>query len=262
MRRLLIRPGAIGDCILALPAMEHVRAEYTEVWAPSAVVPLLNAFDHARSIAATGLDLLGLEGVEPPAALLSALNGFDSIYSWYGANRPELRQATAHLPTSFFRALPPPDNVEHAADFFALQVGCPTPANPRIRVATFPGRQTIVIHPFSGGRSKNWPLDNFRELARLLPLPVEWCAGPEEELAEAVRFANLLDLAGWIGGARLYIGNDSGITHLAAAVGVPVLALFCKTDPAIWSPRGQNVHVLQGSLSVEDVLRYAGVLLP
>ena len=143
-----------------------------------------------------------------------------------------------------------------------MQVGCPTPVIPGIGAAPLPGRETIVIHPFSGGRSKNWPLDSFRELANRLPLPVEWCAGPEEELAEAVRFANILDLAGWFGGARLYIGNDSGITHLAAAVGAPVLALFCKTDAAIWSPRGQNVRVLQGALSVEEVLRYAEMLLP
>jgi len=266
MRRLLIRPGAIGDCILALPALEHVRAEYTEVWAPSAVVPLLNAFDQARSLATTGLDLLGLEGVHAPPGLVSALESFDSIYSWYGANRPEFRQATAHLPISFFSALPPLSNSRHVADFFAWQVGCPTPVNPFVGVAAGDARNSIVIHPFSGGRLKNWPLNSFRELASRLALPVEWCAGPEEELAEAVRFENLLDLAGWIAGARLYIGNDSGITHLAAAAGAKVMALFCKTDAAIWAPRGNNVRVMgerfsMEPFSVEEVLRYAERLL-
>jgi heptosyltransferase III len=259
MRRLLIRPGAIGDCILALPAMEYARAEYTEVWAPSAVVPLLNAFDHARPLSATGLDLFGLPGVEPPASLLAALGSFDSIYSWYGANRLEFRQASSHLPISFFSALPPAGNQQHAADYFASQVGCPTPAIPRIQIKPHAPRQTVVIHPFSGGRTKNWPLNCFRELASRLTLPVEWCAGPEEELAEAVRFENLLHLAGWIADARLYIGNDSGITHVAAAAGARVLALFCKTDPAIWAPRGENVRVLQESRTVDEVLRYAWI---
>ena len=261
MRRLLIRPGAIGDCILALPAMEHARAEYTEVWAPSAVVPLLNAFDQARSLATTGLDLLGLEGVHAPAGLVRALESFDSIYSWYGANRPQFRQATANLPISFFPALPPSSNSRHAADFFAAQVGCPTPVIPFLGIAAGAARNSIVIHPFSGGRLKNWPLNGFRQLASRLPLPVEWCAGPEEELPEAVRFENLLDLSGWIAGARLYIGNDSGITHLAAAAGAKVVALFCKTDPAIWAPRGKNVCVLREPFSMEDVLRYAEMLL-
>jgi hypothetical protein len=66
--RLIIRPGGIGDCILSLPAIEHLRAEYTEVWVPSAVVPLIRSVE-ARAIASTGIDLLGLPGVEPAARL-------------------------------------------------------------------------------------------------------------------------------------------------------------------------------------------------
>ena len=58
-------------------------------------------------------------------------------------------------------------------------------------------------------------------------MPVEWAQE---------RFENLLDLAEWMAGARLYIGNDSGITHLAAAVGVPVIAIFTSSDPKIWGP--------------------------
>jgi len=46
--------------------------------------------------------------------------------------------------------------------------------------------------------------------------------------------------------ARLYIGNDSGITHLAAAAGCPTLAIFGPTNPAVWAPRGANVRVIQG----------------
>ena len=60
MRRLLIRPGAIGDCIVSLPALEYLRADYTEVWAASANLPLIRFADRARSIASTGLDLLEL----------------------------------------------------------------------------------------------------------------------------------------------------------------------------------------------------------
>ena len=75
-------------------------------------------------------------------------------------------------------------------------------------------------------------------------MPVHWCSGPEDPpLPEAVRFDNLYDLACWLARARLYVGNDSGITHLAAAVGTPVLALFGPSDPAVWAPRGPNVRV-------------------
>ena len=86
MRRLLIRPGAIGDCIVALPALEHLKAEYTEVWLPSPVRPLIRFADRVQS-APAGIDLMALPDVEPPMALLGYLRTFDSIVSWYGSNR-------------------------------------------------------------------------------------------------------------------------------------------------------------------------------
>jgi ADP-heptose:LPS heptosyltransferase len=186
------------------------------------------------------------------------LRSFDSIVSWYGANREEFRDAAAALglPFRFFPALPPAVERGHAADYFLRAAGGEAPAIPRIHCPAAPRRDSIVIHPFSGSARKNWPLDRYRELALRLPFPVEWCAGPEEDLAGAVRFENLYDLACWLSSARLYIGNDSGIAHLAAAAGAPVLALFGPTDPAIWAPRG-DVRVLHGNLdelSVDAVL--------
>ncbi|MDP8980211.1 MAG: hypothetical protein M3O35_06435 [Acidobacteriota bacterium] len=259
LRRLLIRPGGIGDCILSLPALEYLRAGYTEVWTPSAVVPLIRFADRVRSLASTGLDLLGLPGVEPPPELMDRLQSFHSIVSWYGANREEFREAVARLPFVFLPALPPADERIHAADYFLRSAGGEGPAIPRIPTDPAPRRDSIVIHPFSGSARKNWPLDRYRDLAARLPFRVEWCAGPNEDLAGAVRFENLYDLAGWLASARLYIGNDSGITHLAAAAGAPVLALFGATDPAVWAPRG-DVAVLQGDwseITVDAVLHAA-----
>ena len=60
---------------------------------------------------------------------------------------------------------------------------------------------------------------------------------------DAVRIDDLYELACWLAGAGLYIGNDSGITHLAAAVGTPVLAFFGPTDPEVWAPRGPHVRM-------------------
>ena len=79
-------------------------------------------------------------------------------------------------------------------------------------------------------------------------MPVYWCAGAEDPpLPEAIRIDDLYELACWLARARLYVGNDSGITHLAAAVGTPVLALFGPSDPAVWAPRGANVRVARFS---------------
>ncbi len=232
MRRLLIRPGAIGDVILSLPTLEAARADYTEVWAPRPVLPLIRFADRTRAIIDTGIELIGVqEGARAPE-----LETFDSIYSWYGTNRPEFRQAVAHLPFTFFPALPPP------AEGIPI---IPTPPHP---IENF-----VVIHPFASATHKRWPMANFRAVAAQLGVPVKWTAGPEEQLDEAVRFEDLYELACWLATARAYIGNDSGIAHLAAAVGTPVVAIFLSTDPRIWAPRGPHVAVLEQP-SVADVL--------
>jgi heptosyltransferase III len=267
MRQLLIRPGAIGDCILALPALEHLRADYTEVWISSPMVPLIQFAASVRPIGSTGLDLVGLGELEVPTDLIQKLQSFDSIVSWYGSSRPEFRDALANIQSScvFYPAFPPPDYNVHATDFFAEQVGAPRGLIPKIFVRKSATRHSIVIHPFSGSARKNWPLKRYRELAADVAYTVEWIVGPEQELQDAVRFGSLASLAEWISGARLYIGNDSGITHLAAAVGVPTLALFGPTTPEVWAPRGDNVTVLYSNpleaLQIESVLSAVNRLL-
>jgi ADP-heptose:LPS heptosyltransferase len=270
VRRLLIRPGAIGDCILSIPALRYLKATYTEVWVPTTIVPLIQFADKVRSISSTGLNLVGIGDLGIPTALREALQSFDSIISWYGANRLEFREAMLSLgvPCEFHTALPPAEFNEHATDFFARQVGAPVGCIPQIAVEPCLQRSTVMIHPFSGSARKNWPLDSFFELAKKLSASVEWTAGPEEQLPAPLvptHFSSLLDLARWLKGARLYIGNDSGITHLAAATGVKTLALFGETKPDIWAPRGANVTVLQSTplaaMSVHRVLEAANQLL-
>ena len=267
MRRLLIRPGAIGDCILAFPALEHLVADFTEVWIPTALVPLVRFADTVRPLASTGIDLVGVGDLAIPERVKSSLQSFDSIVSWYGANRPEFRDALTSLGVEceFHPALPAKTSCEHVTDFFARQVGAPKGLLPCVKVEPSACRDAIVIHPFSGSAQKNWPLNLYRELGTQLPCRMEWAAGPEEELPEAVRHANLAELGSWIRGARLYIGNDSGITHLAAAVGAPTLALFGSSSPRNWAPRGDHVTVLHTAslqnLDVQMVLEAANRLL-
>jgi heptosyltransferase-3 len=273
LRRLLIRPGGIGDCILALPAMELLRAEYLEVWVASQNVPLIRFAHRVCSLAGTGLDLLGIPDREAPAELIERLASFGEIVSWYGSNRPEFQAAVASLglPFRFLPALPDERAGLHAADFYIQQVGSAvSTAIPRIDCPHSEGG-FAVIHPFSGSPKKNWPLERFQELARDLAarMPVHWCAGPTETLVNAVRIDDLFELACWLARARLYIGNDSGITHLAAAVGTPVIALFGPSDPAVWAPRGPQVRIVAtpkpgepiGNIPLEAVAAAVSALL-
>ena len=260
LRRLLIRPGAIGDCIVSLPSLESLRTDYTEVWAPAPVVPLMRFASRAESIASTGLDQLELPDRLPPPRLVERLQSFDSIVSWYGANRRQFRQRVAELglPFQFFPPLPARHD-GHAVEFYLQQVqtlknGAVVSAVPRVPCCRTDAG-FAAIHPFSGSPGKNWPLHRYRELAARLErkLPVRWCAGPEDNLDEAVRIGDLYELACWLAGARVFIGNDSGVSHLAAAAGAPVVALFGPTDPGVWAPRGERVSVVKTGPQMIDI---------
>lgn len=125
----------------------------------------------------------------------------------------------------------------------------------------------LAVGPGSGQVKKNWPLSHYYEVSRALAwqfsLQVVWLAGPAEEaalpylrgLAQAqghllLAHRPLAQVARVLSRCRLYIGNDSGLTHLAAAVAGPdVLALFGPTDPRIWAPLGPQVRVLTAPCS-------------
>jgi ADP-heptose:LPS heptosyltransferase len=122
-------------------------------------------------------------------------------------------------------------------------------------------RMAIAIHPGSGGRQKCWPVERFAEVIRRLSEEAVWQILLVEGPADADRVRKILELAPECKPTRLnhlslpklaavlekcdaFLGNDSGVTHLAAAVGTKVLALFGPTDPAVWGPRGENVTIL------------------
>jgi ADP-heptose:LPS heptosyltransferase len=102
-----------------------------------------------------------------------------------------------------------------------------------------------VIHSVSGSPKKNWPL--FDELMKRLP---------SARLLPTGR--SLLELSRYLRTASGFIGNDSGITHLAAYLGCPTIALFGPTDPRVWGPIGRRSRVIWKSrledISVDEVV--------
>jgi heptosyltransferase-3 len=117
--------------------------------------------------------------------------------------------------------------------------------------------KTVLIHPGAGSPRKRWPLSRFREVAvqlEALQLSPEFVIGPAEqdllpELArrEATihRPVGSLDLLALLRSAAAYIGNDSGVSHLAAWAGLPSVVIFGPTDPVRWRPRGRFVEIVQ-----------------
>ena len=111
----------------------------------------------------------------------------------------------------------------------------------------------IAIHPGSGNGIKNWPVKKFEALAEMIRekgFRIVWIAGSaEEDLSSPstdmlVRNAPLPLLVHIFARSCLYIGNDSGISHLAAACGVPCVVLFGPSDPVVWKPPGKNVSIV------------------
>jgi ADP-heptose:LPS heptosyltransferase len=76
---------------------------------------------------------------------------------------------------------------------------------------------------------------------------IEWELGSAAPLL--VKGLSLLELASVMEGCRLFIGNDSGITHMAAALGLPTIAIFGPSDHKIWSPRGEKVFVVRKEIN-------------
>lgn len=121
-------------------------------------------------------------------------------------------------------------------------------------------KRFIIIHPGSGRPAKNWGIEKFAMLTK--KIRAETCFEPliiggeadanvienMRSLTPECRVLNekpLIETASIISVASGFVGNDSGITHLAAALGIPVVALFGPTNPAIWAPRGNNISTLK-----------------
>jgi ADP-heptose:LPS heptosyltransferase len=119
----------------------------------------------------------------------------------------------------------------------------------------------LAIHPGSGNPAKNWSPSHFAGIA-------DWAAGrarvllisgPAQdgvrEVKENLRKAapliaenlSLLQLAAILRRCTAYLGNDSGITHLASSLGLPTVSLFGPTDPEVWGPRGTTVRIMFGT---------------
>lgn len=230
-------------------------------------LPLLDAV-HSQHEARWG----ALFSTEPlPPEFAAWLGAFDLVVSWWPDPAGELRSHfPRHRDQVFLSGEALPDRAPAAAHFCATLGALGLTAHellfPLARSSA--PRTGITIHPGSGSPRKNWPRDRWLALIAQLPGPVTIVLG-ETELAVApwpslpdaavMRQPSLEALAAHLASCRLFLGHDSGISHLAAACGAPSLLLFGPTDPAMWAPPAAHVKVIkQGptldSVSVSEVL--------
>ncbi len=164
---------------------------------------------------------------------------------WLAAALRPLGIATPSLPTLAALAAPlrlPAEDAAHAAALW--------------RDVGLPKRTVVALHPGSGSQTKRWPADRFAHVAwmardagytpLLLAGEADTLALEETQAALArldltpviVRGLQVGALAAILARCAGYIGNDSGVSHLAALAGVPTVAVFGPTDPARWAPIG------------------------
>lgn len=280
-RILVIRGGAIGDFILTLPALRLLReafpAAHLEIIGYRHIAALAEQRTYAdavRSIEYGPLAGFFARGGTLDAELCEYFAGFQQVISYLfdpdGIFEANLRRAGVK---SFLPAHVRIDDSAHAAhqlarplQSLALYLDDPGPAvfpsdaDRAFADEFFHGENApvLALHPGSGSTSKNWPRDRWRELiARLLPRPTRLLlVGGEAEHAtlehldaafpgslRVARDLPLPQLAAVLARCAGFIGHDSGISHLAAAVGTPCVLLFGPTDPQIWAPANAGVRV-------------------
>jgi ADP-heptose:LPS heptosyltransferase len=257
MKILIIHTGGIGDFLLTCPVIEHLAATDTVTLAGHKErLQLAVAGGIAES--AHSLEALDLHTAftKPSERFVSFANQFDRAVIWMHDEDHALEKAfeqTEIKQVEIFPGLPSNDWNRHASDYYLQCLEVPSTQPFRLNIDPDGERLDVVIHPGSGSPSKNKPLEFFQELANDFEnqgRPVTWCLGPAEQERLDFHPKNILEeeslvaLAQRLATAEQFIGNDSGITHLAAALGVPTTAHFIFTDPAVWAPKGDHVKVI------------------
>lgn len=286
---IVFRPGALGDTLLTVPALRSLRRALS-----AARIELVGHGEAAGLLRAAGLvdSATPFDNAEvtslflDPPRVPERWQGARLVVLWMAKADPiartfeeaGARQVVARSPESASVWI-------HTADHLGAtlaEVGVTLSPADSLLPLRIEGEPTevierrLVVHPGSGATRKNWPAENFGELIALLdheswhtvvaegPADAQavqmLCQSVDVNMMKVVRSPSLTALAELLGGASLYVGNDSGVSHLAGLLGVPTIAIFGETDPRQWAPRGLRVRIA-GEMnrwpSVEEVGRTA-----
>ncbi len=283
---LVIRGGAIGDFILTLPALAAVRQQFPqahlEVLGYPHIVQLAQAgglVDRVQAIEARGLAGFFARNGELSEDLRDYFSEFNIILSYLYDPDEIFKTNVARCSRGQFITGPHrPDetNVIHATNVFLKPLErlaiFDADATPRLVFSHQPStlNHQLALHPGSGSERKNWPEENWVELiARLInetPLNLLLVGGEAEgerlqRLAAALppmrcvvaKNVPLVELAQRMKCCRGFVGHDSGITHLAAALGLPTTVLWADTVEEIWRPQGTHVTVLRAAAGINGI---------
>ena len=301
MKTLIIRPSALGDTILLAPALYAIgkKAEVTLVGRQPGIDFLKPLVTRCVDFETGGWHALFLDKPDCKQLHLPEAEVVISFLSNpSGATERNLEFLMKEIPVFTFPPFPPQGETIHVASYLAscLKVaGLPVDPDAALEEVRKKGllrgeepirpESTIVFHPGSGSKRKNFSPEFWIELITMRELALfekrVLLLGPAEQESSDV-FSNKLrgtdmeivpspsseTLLSLLKAASLYLGHDSGITHLAALLGVLTIAIFMNSNPAQWAPLGPDVTVISnfespeqiyGSIK-EKVIRVTGIL--
>jgi len=268
-KTLVIHTGGIGDFILACQTVSALSED--------GPVTLAGNSDRLSLAVAAGiahvahdLSVLDFQSVfaDPSQRFRSFVQSYHRAIIWM--NDPDDVIAAAFQDAGIndvhvFPGLPPKTWTRHASDYYRECLSIPDSGPIKLHIEPAGPSLDVIIQPGSGSLQKNTPLEDVLSWAEILSKAgrrVTWCLGPAErerlhqnEIDKMIEAAgenpepllecqSLVELARRFSTARLYLGNDSGITHLAVALGVPAVACFRTTNPAVWAPLGDKVTII------------------
>ncbi len=277
---LVIRGGAIGDFILTLPVLSALRAAFPDTALEVLGYPHIAGIAKAgglvhevRSIEARAMAGFFSSGGDLDKGLQEYFQQFAVIVSYlYDPDEIFKRNVARCSKAQFVTGPHRPTETDgmHATEVFLrplerLAIFDPDPV-PRLRIGKGMKHEapTVAVHPGSGSERKNWPEHYWKELLhellrcsscqlllvggeaegdRLERLSRDFAGGTGTGSPEICRYP---ELAGELSRCTVFVGHDSGISHLSAALELPTLVLWGDTAEPVWRPLGAQVTILRG----------------
>jgi heptosyltransferase I len=284
-RILVVRLGAMGDVIHALPAVAslkhsfpHSRVSWVlrERWMPllagNPFVDEMIPYDRSmaglrgvwRRLRAQRFHLaVDLQGLMQ-SAMVAAASRADKIVGFDRSQAAE-RWASLFYSTGVVTnsAHVVDQNLELVAAAGASSVVRAFPLPPGMPEGHLPDGKFVLASPLAGWAAKQWPIERFEELASRLDMPLVVNGSPESsDVLQQIRGVqvHMSGIAGLIDATRrahAVVGVDSGPMHLAAALGKPGVAIFGATDPGRNGPYGGSLRVLRSASAATTYKRDA-----
>lgn len=281
-RVCVLFPGALGDFVCFLPALRHLaNTKAVDLLARSEFAAIAPLGVRVRSLERPEVHHLFIDGGATEPCVSHFYAGYTAIYSWFASQQSvfvDQLQKAAQGRAQIFPFRPDKFTV-HQAEYYlsCLDTNASAAAAPLVelradallwcdsfcRRTEIDGAPFLILAPGSGAIGKNWPEAHYLQVAHwwrdqaggkamVVLGPVEAERHGFERLSASCQVVSGLDLAqlaALIARCDVYLGNDSGVTHLAAAVGARTVAVFGPSNDRQWAPRGPRVSILRRQIA-------------